>query len=95
MSLSKEETKKVAGLARLHMGEEELERLAPQLSKIIGFVEKLSKLDTGGVKPLANVVDIDLPLREDIINDGKCTDEILANAPESTQGYFVVPKIVE
>ena len=95
MSLSKEEVKKVAGLARLQMNEEELERLAPQLSNIIGFVEQLSELDTDHVEPLANVVDITLPLREDVVNDGNCAEDILANAPEETQGYFVVPKIIE
>lgn len=95
MSLSKQETAKVAGLARLRMEDEELERLAPQLSNIIGFVEELNKLDTEGVEPLANVVDIPLPLREDIVNDGNCAEEVLTNAPEETQGYFVVPKVVE
>lgn len=95
MSLSKEEVKKVAGLARLRMNDEELERLAPQLSNIIGFVEQLSELNTDNVEPLANVVDIALPLREDVINDGNYAEEVLANAPEETQGYFVVPKVVE
>ncbi len=95
MSLSKEEVKKVAGLARLRMNDEELERLAPQLSNIISFVEQLSELDTDNIEPLANVVDVTLPLREDVVNDGNCAEEILANAPEKTQGYFVVPKVVE
>ncbi len=95
MSLSKEEVKKVAGLARLRMNDDELERLSPQLSNIIGFVEQLSELDTDNVEPLANVVDITLPLREDVVNDGNCAEEILANTAEETQGYFVVPKVVE
>ena len=95
MSLNKEEVKKVAELARLRMNDEELERLAPQLSNIIGFVEQLSELDTDNVEPLANVVDITLPLREDVVNDGACAEEILANSTESNQGYFVVPKVIE
>ncbi len=95
MSLSKEDVKKVAGLARIHMEDEQLEKMAPQLSKIIGFVEQLGEVDTDNVEPLANVVDITLNLREDKITDGNCADKVLANAPESTQGYFVVPKVVE
>ena len=95
MSLSIEETAKVASLARLRLENEVLERLAPQLSNIIGFVEELNTLDTQGVEPLANVVDIPLPLRDDEVNDGNCADKVLANAPEETQGYFVVPKVVE
>ncbi len=95
MSLDKETVKKVANLARIRMNDEELERMAPQLSKIIGFVEQLGEVDTDNVEPLANVVDITLALREDGVTDGDCADKVLANAPEETQGYFVVPKVVE
>ncbi|MGH1404428.1 MAG: Asp-tRNA(Asn)/Glu-tRNA(Gln) amidotransferase subunit GatC [Alphaproteobacteria bacterium] len=95
MSLSKEDVAKVARLARIRMQDEELERMAPQLSKIIGFVEQLSEVDTDNVEPLANVVDITLNLREDKVTDGACPDKVLANSPEENQGYFVVPKVVE
>lgn len=95
MSLDKETAGKVASLARLRMDDEQLERLAPQLSDIIGFVETLAELDTDNVEPLANVVDIALFLRDDVINDGDCADKVLFNAPEETQGYFVVPKVIE
>ncbi len=95
MSLDKETVAKVATLARIRMNDEELERMAPQLSKIIGFVEQLGEVDTDQVEPLANVVDITLALRDDEVNDGACVDKVLANAPESTQGFFVVPKVVE
>jgi len=95
MSLDKETVRKVSSLAKIRMNDEELERMAPQLSKIIGFVEQLNEVDTDNVEPLASVVDITLELREDKITDGDCVDKVLANAPESTQGYFVVPKVVE
>lgn len=95
MSLSKEEVKKVATLARIDMDNDSLEAMAPQLSKIVGFVEQLAEVNTDNVEPLANVVDITLPLREDAVTDGDCQDKVLANAPEKTQGYFVVPKVVE
>ncbi len=95
MSLSKEDVAKVARLARIRMQDEELERMAPQLSNIIGFVEQLAEVNTDNVEPLANVVDITLNLREDKVTDGACPDKVLANAPEETQGYFVVPKVVE
>jgi aspartyl-tRNA(Asn)/glutamyl-tRNA(Gln) amidotransferase subunit C len=95
MSLDKATVKKVASLARLRMDDAELERMAPQLSKIIGFVEQLAEVNTDSVKPLASVVDISLALREDVVTDGNCVDKILTNAPEKAQGYFVVPKVVE
>ena len=95
MSLDKETVRQVSSLAKIRMNDEELERMAPQLSKIIGFVEQLNEVDTDNVEPLASVVDITLELREDKITDGDCVDKVLKNAPESTQGYFVVPKVVE
>ena len=95
MSLNKEDVAKVARLARIRMNDAELEKMAPQLSKIIGFVEQLAEVNTDNVEPLANVVDITLQLREDKVTDGDCTEKVLVNAPEETQGYFVVPKVVE
>ncbi len=95
MSLDTQTVKKVARLARLHMEEGETEIRAEQLSKIIGFVEQLSEVNTDDVEPLANVGDITLHLREDIVNDGGCIEKVLANTAEETQGYFVVPKVVE
>lgn len=94
MSLDHETVRKVARLARIRLDEAEVEKLGPQLSNIITFVEQLAEVDTDNVEPLANVVDINLELREDEINDGNCADKVLANAPETTQGYFVVPKVV-
>jgi len=95
MSLDQETVRKVASLARIRLSDAEIEKLGPQLSNIIKFVEQLAEVDTDNVEPLANVADINLELREDVTTDGDCVDKVLANAPETTQGYFVVPKVVE
>ncbi|GJL84620.1 MAG: aspartyl/glutamyl-tRNA(Asn/Gln) amidotransferase subunit C [Micavibrio sp.] len=95
MSMDKETIRKVAGLARIKMDDVELETMAPQLSKIIDWIEQLSEVNTDNVEPLANVVNINLALREDKVTDGGCTDKVLANAPEEVQNFFVVSKIVE
>ncbi len=95
MSMDKETVRKVAGLARIQMDDAELETMAPQLSKIIDWIEQLAEVDTDNVEPLANVVNINLALREDKITDGDCADKVLANAPEDVQGFFVVSKVVE
>lgn len=95
MSIDKQTVLKVANLARIEVSDAEAEQLAPALSKIIGFVEQLSEVDTDNVEPLANVVNIDLRLRPDEVTDGNCQDMVLANAPEAMQGFFVVPKVVE
>ncbi len=87
--------KKVASLARLSMSDQELESYRPKLENILKFVEQLSEVNTDGVEPLSNVVDIALTLRADTLTDGDLQQKILANAPESTEGFFVVPKVVE
>ncbi len=95
MSLDIKSVKKVASLARIRMNKEEQARMAPQLSKIIDFIEQLGEVNTDNIEPLANVVDITPDLRVDIVNDGGYAEKILANAPEETQGYFVVPNAIE
>lgn len=95
MSLDKETVRKVARLARLKMTEEELDKYAPQLSNIIGFVEQLGEVDTDNVEPLPSPVDIRLRLREDKVSDGGIADDVLANAPEEMEHFYVVPKVVE
>lgn len=87
--------KKVASLARLKMTEEELESYRPKLTNFLTFVEQLGTVNTDGVEPLSNVVDIPLKLRADAVTDGGLQEKILANAPEATEGFFVVPKVVE
>lgn len=87
--------RKVARLARLGVPEDRLPLYAAQLSNIIKFVEQLNEVDTKNVEPLASVVDIALRLRADEVTDGECAADILANAPEAMEGFFVVPKVVE
>jgi len=94
-TLSQKDVAKVASLARINMEESDLENYATQLSNIIGFVEQLEEVDTDNVEPLASVVDIALSLRKDDVTDGGYAKEILANAPETLEGFFVVPKVVE
>lgn len=87
--------RKVARLARIRTSETEEETLANELSKILAMVSELNEVDTTGVEPLTSVIDMDLPRRADEVTDGERQDDILANAPEATAGFFVVPKVVE
>ena len=65
------------------------------MSNILTWVEQLAAVDTDGVPPMTSVVEVKLPERADVVDDGDCRDDILANAPESADGFFVVPKVVE
>ena len=87
--------KKVATLARLEMQDRELEAVRVKLGNIMKFIEQLGEVNTDNVEPLANVVDIKLRLREDVVNDGNIQEKVLANAPETMEGFFVVSKVVE
>jgi len=95
MTIDTKTIQKVANLARLKITDEEATKYGPQLSNIINFVEQLSEVNTDDVEPLASPVDITLRLREDEITDGGVQKEVLANAPEELEGFFVVPKVVE
>lgn len=95
MSVTPEQVRHIANLARIAMSEDELERLVPELNNILGWVEQLGEVDTGGVEPLATVIEQKLRLRDDVVTDGDCRDEILANAPDAEHGFFAVPKVIE
>jgi aspartyl-tRNA(Asn)/glutamyl-tRNA(Gln) amidotransferase subunit C len=95
MSVTSEQVRHIAKLARIAMSEEELERLVPELNNILGWVEQLGEVDTDGVEPLATVIEQKLRLREDIVNDGNIRAEVLENAPEAQHGFFAVPKVIE
>jgi aspartyl-tRNA(Asn)/glutamyl-tRNA(Gln) amidotransferase subunit C len=95
MSVSNEQVRHIAKLARIAMSDQEIERLAPELNNILGWVEQLAEVNTDGVEPLATVIDQKLRLRDDVVTEGDIRDEILANAPEAQHGFFAVPKVIE
>jgi aspartyl-tRNA(Asn)/glutamyl-tRNA(Gln) amidotransferase subunit C len=95
MSLDKATVAKIASLARLRVPEGDLDRLAGELNQIIGWVEQLNEVDTENVPPMTSVVAVELPRREDEVTDGNVRDQVLANAPDTHDGFFAVPKVVE
>jgi aspartyl-tRNA(Asn)/glutamyl-tRNA(Gln) amidotransferase subunit C len=95
MPVSTDQVRHIAKLARIAMSDEEIERLAPELNNILGWVEQLGEVNTDGVEPLTAVIDQKLRLRDDVVTDGNIRDEILANAPEAQHGFFAVPKVIE
>jgi aspartyl-tRNA(Asn)/glutamyl-tRNA(Gln) amidotransferase subunit C len=95
MSVTNDQVRHIAGLARIAMSDEELERLVPELNNILDWVEQLAEVNTEGVEPLTAVIDQKLRLRDDVVNDGNIRDEVLANAPEAQHGFFAVPKVIE
>lgn len=95
MSVTKDDVRKIARLSRIAVPEDQMESLAEDLSGIMGWIEQLNEVDIEGVEPMTSVVAATLPMREDIVTDGNIQEQVLANAPKSDEGFFVVPKAVE
>ena len=95
MSLTEQNTKKVASLARLKVEGEELKEVGNKLNNILHMMDELKQVDTENVLPLSSVADIHLRLRADIVNDGGNAHAVLRNAPEEIQGFYGVPKVVD
>ena len=98
MKITEEEVRRVAELGNLALTEEEIARMAQDLSGILVHVDKLNELDTSGVEPMAQVLydaDETATLREDVERPGLGNQEALANAPLAGVGYFKVPKVIE
>lgn len=87
--------RRIARLARIRVQDAEVKALGAELNGILGWVEQLNEVDVTGVEPMTRVVDMQLKQRRDEITDGDIAADVVANAPVSEDGYFVVPKVVE
>jgi aspartyl-tRNA(Asn)/glutamyl-tRNA(Gln) amidotransferase subunit C len=88
-------SKRVARLARIAVSEEDAQRMTGELNTILGFVEQLNEVDVTGVEPMTSVTPMALKERQDGVTDGNKAADIVANAPETVDDYFLVPKVVE
>ncbi|MBY6243477.1 Asp-tRNA(Asn)/Glu-tRNA(Gln) amidotransferase subunit GatC [Methylosinus sp. Sm6] len=95
MSVDQATVRRIAHLARIAVEDDEVERLGGELNAILAFVEELSSVDVEGVEPLTSVLPMQMKKRQDVVTDGGFADDVLANAPEREDHYFVVPKVVE
>jgi aspartyl-tRNA(Asn)/glutamyl-tRNA(Gln) amidotransferase subunit C len=100
MSVDKATVAKIASLARIQVGDAELEAMVPELNQILGWVEQLGEVDVTGIEPMTAVIPNTLRLRDDVVDadpltGGGIRDEVLANAPAAEHGFFGVPKVIE
>jgi len=89
------DTAYVANLARMYLSDEEVARFQPQLEQVVQYVAKLQELDVSDIEPTSHAQPLTNVLREDGVREGLTNAQAMANAPESIQGQFLVPKIVE
>jgi aspartyl-tRNA(Asn)/glutamyl-tRNA(Gln) amidotransferase subunit C len=95
MSLTTEQVRWVAHLARLELGADELALLTGQLSKIVDYVHLLQQVDTEGVEPLAHALDVRDVFRPDEPRPSLAVDEALANAPARQGDFYRVPAVLD
>ena len=95
MKIDKNTILKIAKLTRVKINNNEIDELSNQLSSILDWVEILNEVDTDNIEPLSNVSKSKLYLRKDEKNIENKSNEVLSNAPEKLENYFVVPKVVE
>ena len=81
----------VARLARLELSDEEVDRMAGELSAVLGHIEKISELDLAGVAPTSHVVEVANALRPDEPRPSLPREEALASAPAVADDGFEVP----
>ena len=95
MSVDQNTVKRVANLARINIEENRVESLQGELNSMLGFVQQLNELNVENVDPMTSVMPMDMKMRIDEIRDGNKASQIVANAPETVDNFFVVPKVVE
>ena len=95
MSLTPDQVRWVAHLARLELSEAELETMTRQLQGIVGYVDQLQQVNTDGVEPLAHALDVHNVFRDDEPRPSLPADAALANAPDRRGDFYGVPAVLD
>ena len=95
MSLSDQELKEIAYLARINVKDESLSALKVELEEILKLFEELNEADTSEVDAMSHPLDLSQPVRKDEVTEKNEREELLKNAPSSKSGLFLVPKVIE
>ena len=95
MSVDAATVRRIAHLARIAVAESEVEHLQGELNSMLAFVEQLREVNVDGVEPMTSVMPMEMKKRPDVVDDGGIADEVVANAPETQDHFFLVPKVVE
>ena len=102
MSLSNQDVKRIAKLAAIEISDEESSQYEAELNSLMTIFASLKSIDTEGVEPLthplAMLEDVQLRLRDDVVTEADTIehrDQLMSNAPASTEGVFLVPKVIE
>lgn len=95
MKIDSKTVKDVAHLARLEFENEAEQKMIHDMDRMLGFVEKLSELDTENIEPLIYMTDEVNHMRDDVVKEPLAQKEVLKNAPKHDSDYFKVPKMLD
>ena len=93
--ITPQDVKNIASLSRIHLRDEEIGRITKDLERILGYVEKLNKLDVSHVQPTSHPLPLKNVYREDIVKDSLSQERVMKLAVKSHKGSFQVPKVIE
>ncbi len=95
MSLSDDQLRRLARLARIALQAEEISAAAVRLNRVLGLIDELRRVDTSGVEPMAHAQDLVQPLRVDSVTEMDRRERYQAVAPAVEEGLYLVPKVIE
>lgn len=95
MKITKEEVLQVAGLARLDLDAAAVDRMGTQIGQVLGYIDQLNAVETGGVPPTSHTLSLTNAFREDEPAGHLDRELVLSNAPEADDGDFIVPKVIQ
>lgn len=95
MSLTIEDVKRIAHLARIEVSEEDAKSTLSKLDGIIGLIEQMQAVDTSGIVPMSHSQDVTQRLRDDVVTETNQRDLFQSIAPAVENGLYLVPKVIE
>jgi aspartyl-tRNA(Asn)/glutamyl-tRNA(Gln) amidotransferase subunit C len=95
MSISDDEVKAIAQLARIEIEDKDIPGFSTQLSRILDFVAQMNAIDTANVEPLAHPLELDARCRADEVIETDLRDVYQSGAPQVVDGLYLVPKVIE
>ena len=97
MSVDKDNVIKIANLSKISFKDHEIEKILVDLNQIIEWVDQLAEVDTDKISPTFSSFEDDkgMKKREDVVSDGDYREDITINAPNSEEGFFLVPKVID
>ena len=95
MSLTPEQVRRIAGLARIEVADSEVEATRAKLNGIFGLIEQMQAVDTSGVEPMSHPQDLAQRLREDVATEPNRREAFQRIAPQTEAGLYLVPKVIE